>query len=380
MELQDKLKVSGINNTSPDGLSNMMVSFITNELVSITNEFNNKLADFSLSTAKDEALDQLVFNTYAFRRFAASKALSSGNNFKFTNSSTQDVLIPSGAKISVGEAFNEDSVVYETLADVTLPAQSDTYIAIQAVDVGREYNVTESALTNHNFEDASISCTNLYPVLNGSDREDDEELRARSLSFLESKTSHNLRFLKLQLLEVPGVYDLKFYQGYRGLGTLSVFAVADGNRSSPDLKVAIESRIQELKMPGEKIYFEEGTKVLIDMSLLLLNNKLYSDKEINDLRFSIRSLVSEEFIRSKKSNAINLSNIEDQIKTRLGSQYSFLGESIYQNIAVSYVNPSAMEARASQSLDVSNARKVIPLSFNEIPVISNITIEIRQLS
>jgi|13_taG_2_1085334.scaffolds.fasta_scaffold02281_5 uncharacterized phage protein gp47/JayE len=381
-DLQSRLISSGLTNTNPDSFVNILSEFISNELVGLSNEMNQRLNDFSISTAKGDALDNIINETYGFQRFPASRSYSGGENVKLINTSNIDITIPSNTRISSGSEFNENGAVYEILEEVIVPAEGETFAEVLAEQPGRRYNVAENTLNNIDIENNSIFVTNTYAIINGRDRELDEEYRSRGLAFLDAKASHNSNFLKLKLLETPGVYDLKLKQGYRGLGTLSVFAISDGNRTNPALKRLVENKLEELKMPGEKIYYEEGTKVLVNVEITLLNDKKYSVEEIERIKFRIRSIVAEEFIVSKRRENINFSNIGSKIRSEIGSQYNFYNENsntVFSKINCSYVNQNSSENRVIKNINLLDRNISLSLNVEDIPVLNEIEIKVRSV-
>jgi uncharacterized phage protein gp47/JayE len=381
-ELQNRLVAAGFNNTTPDSFVNIISEFVSNEIVGLTNEVNQKLNELSMSTATGEALDNLINETYGFQRFPASRAYSGGENVRIINRSPVEVTIPEGTRISSGNTFNENGAVYEIVESVTIPAESESFAEVLAEQPGRRYNVAENTLNNIELDNNLIFVTNTYAIINGRDRELDQEFRSRGLSFLEAKASQNIDYLKLRLLETPGVYDLKMKQGYRGLGTLSVFAISDGNRTNPALKRLVESKIEELKMPGEQIFYEEGTKVLVNVEITLLNDKQYSSEELESIKFRIRTIIAEEFIVSKRRELINFNTIESKVRVELGSEYNFYNENsntIFTNINCSYVNQSSTENRVLKTIDLRSRSIALPLDVEDIPVMNDIIIKVRSV-
>ena len=381
IEIQDKLKRSGITETSIDSISNILADIVTGELSSTVSEFNARLDDFNLSTASGEALDNLVFNLYGFSRFQSSKAYSE-NNFRFINNSGADVDIPPGTKISTGNAFSLDGIVYETINDsaVTVQPSNSEYIPVLAIEAGSSYNVSEGSLTNHELDIDGLSCTNNYAIVNGSDTELDSSFRLRAINYIQSATNSNLEYLRFRLLSVPGVFNLKFVQGYRGIGSMSVFAVTSGNRTDDRLKEMLEARIQEVSMPGDKIYYEQGTEARVGLDFLMINNRNFTEEEIARIKFTIREECAKFFVRAKRVNSLDFSQLEGQIK-RSVTDYNFLindNQTIYKQITITKEEPNATTGGGSTTttMDLENGNLVHELAIRDVPVLGTVDIEV----
>lgn len=378
LDLQNRFKDIGISSKTPDSFVNILNEFITDELYTLSGEFNSKLGEYSLYTAEGEALDRLADETYGMQRFGQAKA-SISQGILFGNDSSSQVTIEAGTLLSTGNVFNESETVYETTETVTVASGATGLTSAVAVQSGFEHNVDKDALSNHNLGNSSITVRNLYAVVNGRDVETDTNFRARLLSYLPSATSNNLEWLRLNLLEVPGVLNIKFIQGYNGLGTMGVFATTAGNKTNNELQTLIESRIQEIRTPGDKIVYNKGFTRRFDITIDLVNDRSYSATEIDQLKFSIRSLIGEEFVRAKTRNTVDFNTIESRILSSLRSRFAFVNNgsnSIFTRIIASVTTSEDDLNRPIQNINTNNG-----LSFNiaadEIPELGSITINVR---
>lgn len=378
LNLQERFKRIGLTSDSPDAFINILNDFITDEIYSIGGEFNAKLEDYSLVTAEGEALDILADEMYAMVRLGETKAATYGG-VVFSNNGNTEVTIPAGTLLSGGESFNESNQVYETIEDITLPANSGNVSATAiAVQAGSNYNVDADVLENHNLNNSNVTVNNLFPIVNGRDVESDDNFRTRLLTHLNAVASNNLDYLKLQLLEVPGVMNLRFIEGYNGLGTIAVFATTAGNKTSSELETLVKARLLELKVPGDKIYYHKGVRVVFDIKLRLVNNRSYSNTELNQIKYEIKSLISEEFVKAKSRGTIRFQVIQDTVLNRLQSRYAFLssGSGIFTEINKRYIsNPEDENSnRSIENLDLTSGVPDQALQEDEIPEIGNITI------
>ena len=369
LELQNKLSDSGIKDASVDSMANILADFLVTELTSISSEFNNQLGELDIETAEGDALDSLALSMYGLRRFEASEAIAR-DNMRISNTSGDTITIEEGTRFSDGSSYNEDGVVYEAIEEVAIETGNFAYVTVRSLFEGSNQNVNSNVLTNMNVSLTGVECGNRFPIVNGADRETDGNFKVRINNYLSAVVNQNIEYLRYRVLEVPGVYNVKFFQGYRGLGTLSLFATTSGYKTNAQIKSIIESRIEEVKLPGEAIFYEEGERLLFDIKMKLINDRAFSNAEIEQIKFDIRKLFSEELVKSKKSGVINFASIENAIKRNL-TAYNFSyndNDSIYVYKRYSYAN----NANSGGTLDASSYTLAIP----EIPEISKLEIEV----
>ena len=378
--LREKMIRAGIANTYPDAVSNVLNEFITEELYALSNEFNSKVSEYSLTTASEDALDRLVNEMYGMSRFAASKAVAS-RSIKFSNSSLVNVEIPEGTLLSSGESFDENGIVFETTERILVPSGVDAFGSAIAITSGSSYNVGSGRINQHELETNDITVTNLYPIINGSDLESDEDFRARALRFLTASASYNSDFMKLELLEVPGVMNIRYMQGYNGLGTIAVFATTAGNKTNIELKNLVESRLSELKMLGDSISYEPGVKLIFDIEISVTNTRNFSNEEISQLKSEIRQLIANEFVAAKTKGEVNLSSLDESIKGKMRSSFAFTSQntsgSVFKKVTLRSVAPNEMRdiARPAHSVELASPTIApITLEVFEIPEIGNLDI------
>ena len=157
---------------------------------------------------------------------------------------------------------------------------------------------------------------------------------------------------------------------------MSVFAVASGNKTDDYIENNINTRINEVAMPGEKIYFEKGTEVKVNLDFLLLNTVNFSDREIENIKFSIRRVCADYFVDAKRRSNLNFSTLENLIKNNI-TNYNFLisdSNSIFTKI--SYVKTDPDSTVESGSINIAGT-KTIPLEIEDVPVLGDIDIVVR---
>ena len=378
LNLQTRLEEIGIAYTSIDSISNILNEFITDEIVSLGEEFDRRVQGLNVSSATASELDELAYNMYGLTRRKKKKA-SSGLSLRFQNNSTTDVNIPAGTQVSSGSQFNTSGIVFEVVDALTVEANNVAFADVIASESGSSFNVEANVLTNHSLGNTDILCTNVYPILNGQDEEIDSSFRNRILRYMSNVSDYNSNYMTLRMLDVPGVLNTKLVQGYRGLGTMSVFVLGAGNRTDSEIIRIAQNRVNEIVSPGERVFVEKGVSVSFDIKMRLINNNNYSQTEIDDLKYLIRTLISQQFLIAKSQGTINFRTMESLIKERLRAEYNFIPSntsngSVFKYIKYEKTDPDATIGSSQYTL--SENSMIYALAVNEIPKLNTIDIEV----
>jgi hypothetical protein len=157
------------------------------------------------------------------KRKTAMTGISEQAAMKFYLSSpaTDPVVIASGTRVWSPADPNK---YFSTLFQVTIPTgESATFVSILAPETGSYYTAAPGTLTAHGHTLSSLRCTNLASVA-GSDDEDDDAYRYRLAYARFSRNTTTLDAVKVKLLALPGILDLRMLPFRRGAGTLDIVA------------------------------------------------------------------------------------------------------------------------------------------------------------
>lgn len=165
-----------------------------------------------------------------------------------------------GAVIPKGTVFlTVDGLEFELLEAVTLTAGAGTG-TVEAVDVGRAYNVGAGELTNMVVTLSALTAWQNAAAAGGTDRESDGDLCARLYVRLRTPaTSGNAYHYRQWALEVNGVGDARVFPLWNGPGTVKVLLV-DGAREPVTAAVvtAAAAHIEEVRPIGAAVTVESA--------------------------------------------------------------------------------------------------------------------------
>lgn len=237
---------TNITELSPGGKTRVLLDIVSDEQGFQHQRFDENLAQPFIKKASSRFLD-FIGDMMNLPRREATHAYASDDNFNFYVSSGTFGDINSGSGISipagtiVSTVPNDSQVVtpglttqpsieYRTTAAATASAsQSIIYVPIRAYIEGATSNVPRNVLRQHEITtytgaaNNSLKCTNRYSVSNGEERESDDSYRYRLQNIFKAREFGTPIAIRLALLSLPGVADLKEVLCEQGPGTYSIY-------------------------------------------------------------------------------------------------------------------------------------------------------------
>ena len=350
--LLDNLKNRlGIVAESKDSVVSILAEVIGSEIETIENEIYEYFYRAALSTAESVDLDEVASSDYNITRLPAT--LASSNKFFFyvedgsfgEINNGSDILIPIGTLISTTNVNENNNIVYETVEEIVLLANStmQSFYA-EAKTLGSSQNVAELSLQYHNFENYTLfeenllKVTNTEDITNGSEEETDDFLRTRCAGQTQLQVERNKNYIYLSLLNETSLYDFEIIESHYGIGTIGVIVKGNGNgRVSQsvidNLQRTIEDEAQHL---GQEIIFSNALKVnfRIEIDCTSINKDL-GDFQKTNLELNIKQRVFELLKEQETNNIISFSVLESSLKQEFAIINNASNESIFSSIFTS---------------------------------------------
>ena len=194
-----------------------------------------KVLDSGVMTATGTALDAVVADRLPAGRHPGTYA---EGIVKFSRDSvaTYDILIPKGTRVAaIGEGG--EYRYYVTTDDTTIPiGERYGYAHAEAEEIGIAYNVGPAAINIMVSARAGVQgCTNDAPFTGGTDRESDDEFRARAIYTIWVPGRATIPLVTERLTAISGVREARAVTVEMG----DVLLVIDAN-------VSLVSEIEEV--------------------------------------------------------------------------------------------------------------------------------------
>jgi uncharacterized phage protein gp47/JayE len=285
-EAQDRLKVSlpEITNYSESSVVGAIIKVLMLHLSEAWQALGYAYDQMSISSAVGDNLDRIA-ELFGLQRMRSTRAdtISSASALKFTNNSSTSVVIPAGTRV-----FDPSRplVSYFTVTDLSLGPGETGYVHARAADVGPAYNVASNVLTAHDLLDPNITVTNPAPITTGQSEESDESLRYRIREAAAAVSGSNEAAVKLALMSIPGVRDVKLLPCARGAGTLDVVILPAARHATPDFIALCQNVLANVVAAGisAKIVVPKEREVTIVLKLSLDSEVLQDSGRASSVR------------------------------------------------------------------------------------------------
>ena len=271
----------GITDFSGDSKYRTLVEPVANALSEVTQVTQTLYNARQLSSATGKDLDDLAFEVMGSGRLAGTQAFATKESmnvvFYVANGTFGDLFsgsytVTAGTRIHSDRNQNEQnlSLDFYTTEDVQLErTASAAFIPVRAALVGRLFNIGSHVLRNHTVPLTGLRVTNFYPILNGRDRETDEQLRFRVSRYSGSLMARNTDSVLLSSLDIPGVITSKIISGYYGPGTCAAIILCTEYESNADTLRSVQIRLDKQRIPGLSIIASHAVKNTLNLEITL---------------------------------------------------------------------------------------------------------------
>ncbi|MDN4093582.1 baseplate J/gp47 family protein [Brevibacillus agri] len=261
-------------------------------------------------TSYDEWLDLWV-EAHGMARKLGTKATSESPAV-FTCET--GVLIPKDTVV-----ISDTGLRFLTVADV-VGVNGSASVDLIAENIGAKYNVPANSIKTIAFTINGVySVNNPSPMVGGTDRETDDELRDR---FFEQLANPNLGGADRDYIrwakEVEGVFDVKVIPEWEGFGTNSVKVVVYGENGDSLDSTIVQNVIDHIVSPNDRtkrlapssavVTIVTSTNVNLDITINSLSIK--SGYTLASVRASIQSNLNSYIASIKPGETVVIKSLE----------------------------------------------------------------------
>lgn len=265
---------------TPGSTARALIDIANQEISTLYTTVDTALAMSFVSTASGYFLDLLgdmVGITRKEEIFSFTTGSDRNIRFYVSTGTLGDVIpkvgdaskaeIPSGTTISTND-LSVSFIVDE--AHETPAASTEIFVTARAQAVGPESNVGPGTLVRHSLLDQTVLVTNRDDISQSASRETDEGLRFRIRKAVTSTEGANETAIRLALLGVPGIADVKLTQFSEGAGSFDVLLIPQGNRVPTSTITLVQSAIQAKVAFGTRFIVREPRYLPISIDIELI--------------------------------------------------------------------------------------------------------------
>jgi len=335
-DLRSRVEVrTGLSNFSATSKTKVQMDVLVDSLISDREEILNTFKGIQISTANDSQTSVLGEDRGVPRLEASFASCdSSEQSFAFfVESGTFGdinlaliINIPAGTLIYSQANGNElgTRIEYRLTEPMVLDIGSSiAYGSVRATNAGADSNIGTGVLRGHNFTNYndvgnnSLKCTNLFPILNGRNRESHENHKFRIMKDYDRRLGSNDARIRLSGIEVPGVADLRILRGHFGIGTTAIVVLGADYKSNPELISSVQARLNRLTPPGTELRAIPALGVYFDISIDVVPTKRLSSGERAALDVQLKQIAKNHFRSISLGGVVDMAELA--IKLTKGS-------------------------------------------------------------
>lgn len=323
----EELRRAGISFYGENARSRAIAKIQGREIQNLSEFFDQNFDKAFLQKADGALLEAIAF-LFGLRREEATKAkafsyerslefyVADGNTFGSINSGVS-FTIPAGTSIWSRSITNlETTINYVTATPIVCGVTATSaYGNIEAELEGTSSNVGAHVLVNHDFVsygdyvNESLLVRNSYPIISGQDRQTDDELRfALSIAATASEAG-NLSAIRLALLSIPGLVDMKLINYFDGIGSIGAFVVGQDNECTTSMleqgQYAITDRSSNAILATVYAPPQVGVSFRTKVNL----SEPITVNQQNEIEAKLKDIVTRYFLSHRIGEALNTSRL-----------------------------------------------------------------------
>lgn len=229
------------------------------------------------------------------------------------------IKIPKGHVFKTAKDINGDELRFFSLLPVTLQKGTlSVNVLVEAEMEGAHYNVPQGQITRSltYLDDVQISNDSDWITQEGSDTEDDESARTRTLRSWADLAQRAIEDSFVNAAEsVPGVlFAQADCEHPRGQGTVDVIVTGTAGEATEGLLDAVRLEVEKIAGPYDDILVKSSVTVQQNIALTITISNPVSDEE---LHLRIQAILTELLAtrKGRKLHELRLSDINLNIRS-----------------------------------------------------------------
>lgn len=242
---------------------------VSNELARLYNMEYDRLIDRAhITTAKGADLDTAAMENHGMTRLEAS--------YEEVNVTVTGMP---GTTIDSSMGVKSDSHVFMFCGTYVIGADGTVEATARCTEAGSGHRIAAHAISQFLEEYAGLeSITNEQESGGGYDEETDEDFTARILDSERDVAGYgNVAWYRSVAKTVTGVSKAKVFDLARGLGTVDVVIIAQGNTAASDVLIRrVADYIEANRVPGADVLVQSGVPLAVTVSAKVYLNAGYA--------------------------------------------------------------------------------------------------------
>nr|DAQ22172.1 MAG TPA: Baseplate J like protein [Caudoviricetes sp.] len=234
-------------------------------------------------------------------------------------SEVEAVKIPKGHVFKTSKDINGEELRFFVVEAAVLQKGAQSVTALVEAEVeGARYNVSTGQITKSltYLGDVTVSNGEEWIVQEGSDTEDDESVRARSLRAWSELAQRAIEDTFINAAEsVPGVLFAQADCDHpRGQGTVDVIVTGTAGEATQGLLTQVRTAVDKIAGPYDNILVKSSVTVSQDISVTVTTSDAAGDEAVKE---KVQAILAELLAvrKGRKLNELTLSDINHALRS-----------------------------------------------------------------
>jgi len=273
--LDQLLATGNITHIASGGVARSLVDIGVDRVSELMDALEFNLNQSRLSRASGYFLD-IIGESRGIRRGGSSRgtidAAERSLRFYTPNGTALATHLPSKTIPVDTVVRNASGTITFSLSDNALFSDTDTEIFASAISsgTGTSQNIGKGLLSTHSLGVGTIAVTNVFPVSNASDSEDDDSYRFRLTRSIFSAASANKEALRVAAFGAGDVSDVQIRPLIQGAGTFEIFLIPRGNKVSRATIRQVQFLVDLVAPMGSLAIVRSPTSLPVEISIELI--------------------------------------------------------------------------------------------------------------
>lgn len=329
LALQKLQSETSITSIAPGSVARALAEVLVDEISDFYSALDFNMSMGLVSTAQGRALD-LIGSLYNVQRKDLSEVAtinqSVGVFYFYLDAPIQDnITIPQGTRIYTDdESFVGDRFAYTTDAPVTIPAgRTRAYVSITPAFHDSVFAAGKHTLTQHDFDNNLVKCTNPKAIQAQEGFETDENYRARIIKQVRTTAGGTIQALRFAGLAINGVRDVKIRDAAYGLGSVEAVVVLENRGLAATALPDAIRQMDAIRPAGVRLLVKQPEYSALDAIATIVIRKDVTDintsgtarrAELGILRYLNTLLPGDKLVYSKLiESVLSASDVIDDV-------------------------------------------------------------------
>lgn len=320
--LESLQKNAGISAVYPGSIARALAESIGTEISQLYSSLAFSLTQSDLRSASGRNLD-LIGDLYGVPRKTISENLvnerqSFNIEFILNKPYSSDVLIPKNTYVYTDvDNFNIRQYRFKLYGDVVITTGSTRAYGLVIPDfTDRSYTAPVNSLNKHSYVPPPglvVYCNNPKEVYSVINAEGDDNYRRRIISSIKSQSIGTVESLRLAVLSIKGVRDVRIRESTYGIGSCDIIIIPESGSTIKSYPELVFEAIKNVKPVGVRFNVRVAERIQINVAATITLVNGITENMASGIKNQASLFVRRYLNSLTVGDTVSLSEIEREI-------------------------------------------------------------------